>query len=317
MLAHHYCAGAAAGAVDEALKWSQAAAEAAMRSWAREEAVTIVERAEHVAGLSRDSHARALATLHIIKASALGMLNHTAQSKDAFAQAADEARLAEDTELFAVAAIGRCGWPIVGVPDPLGHELLIEALDRVGDRQPGLRGRVLSVLAFYRSNSEGDGTAVLPLLDEAILLARKGGSSEDLTSCLIDRLALLTAHHDLDDQWRVIAEIEAEIAHGGNDTGMWESEHMLERQRVNLAVQGGDLDAARAAIDAAAKISSRLSHRNGFGHMWSAAIALMEGRLDDAESENSRLAEFAADPNFGNSWGAQLFALRRATGTLG
>ena len=218
VLAYHYCAGAAAGAVDEALEWSLAAADGALRSWAHEEVITIVERAEHVAGLSRDSHARALAMLHLTEAIAHGLLSNVSESKDASAQAADEARLADDTELFAEAAIARCGWPIVGVPDPLGHELLIEALDRIGDRQPGLRGRVLSVLAFYRSNSESEGIAVLPLLDEAIRLAREGGSSRAVVGCLTDRLAVMTAHHDLDDQWRVIAEIEAEIAQGGDDS---------------------------------------------------------------------------------------------------
>jgi hypothetical protein len=35
--------------------------------------------------------------------------------------------------------------------------------------------------------------------------------------------------------------------------------------------------------------------------MWSGALALMEGRLDDPEAHNDDLAEFATEPNFANS----------------
>jgi hypothetical protein len=50
--------------------------------------------------------------------------------------------------------------------------------------------------------------------------------------------------------------------------------------------------------------------------MWSAMHALAEGRIQHAEAANAALGQVARDPNFINSWAAQLFRIRRDQGRV-
>ncbi len=311
VLAHHYCAGAAAGAVKDALIASVAAADAALRSWAAEEALSIVERALQVSALGNEHHPSELASLYLLEARAFAALSQSPQVKEAAMQAANEARLAGDAVALGMAAIARGGWPNVGVSDPVALQLFADALDALGDDQPGTRSRVLAMSAFYRASSEGEGVEVKPLLDEALVLARSAGDKFAVLECLVGMVALFTGHHDLDLQRRLVAEIENLVGDNPYAVEYANSVHMVERQLVNICTQAGDIDGARAAMARALTINEAHHNRSGFNAMWSGALALMEGRLDDAEAHNDDLAEFANEPNFANSWGAQLFALRR------
>ena len=312
-LAFHYLNGATAGEVGEALDWSNRAAWSALDRFAPEEAMTIVDRALKVADLTPNGHAQQRAWLWLYRSRASELLGDTPSAKEAAAMAADEARRASDPELFVIATTARAGWPILGSSDPVALALFEEARAMVTDLDPGLRSRLLGDLAFYRANSEGDGMAVLPLMAEATQLARETGDPESIARSLRTQSLLYTAHHDLHAQEVLLAEIESLLERFPAQVD-WNAQHIVERGRVNLSAQRGDFAAARAAIARAAVLHDEQNQRSGFEPMWQAALALAEGRLDDARLANERLAAFTVDANFANSWGAQLLFLRRYEG---
>ncbi len=64
-LAHHFCAGATAGAVDEAVDWSMRAAAAAVDRLAFEEEIELLERALQVLDLDDQPNVLVKAELHL------------------------------------------------------------------------------------------------------------------------------------------------------------------------------------------------------------------------------------------------------------
>ena len=186
----------------------------------------------------------------------------------------------------------------------------------LGDDNPAMRARVLGVLAFYRANSEGDGIAVLPMMEEATRLAREVGDPEAIVRCLVGELAMYTAHPDLERQRVLVEEIAAIAMLTPDFREQYISLHFLERQRVLTGIQSGDIAAAKRASATAQVLEVEHNQDTGFVPMWDGVFALMEGRIDDAEEANTRLAGHANDVNFANSWAAQLFQVRREQGRV-
>jgi class 3 adenylate cyclase len=202
--------------------------------------------------------------------------------------------------LLARAALARGG---VGVrvfdPDDALVALLREALETLGEDRPGLRARVLARLAtevYY----ENPPTLREELSEEAVRLARQADEPEALLDALNARRVTLWSPDRLDARIGVSRELVA-LAESSGDR---ERSLIARTWLVTDLVEGGDVDAARAEIDAYVRLVEPL----GIGAYswwvpaWRAMLALLEGRFDAARAladEAESIGSRAGDTNAG------------------
>jgi class 3 adenylate cyclase len=315
-LAYHYCAGAAAGAIDDALRWSTRAVETAFEHLAFEEALATLERLLTVLELERVPDPRKLAMVRLALGRARQSLGDTSGAKQEAALAADAARAAGEPLLLAEAAAGYVSWGMAGTPDETSASLLSEALAAVGEEHLAHRAILIAQTAFYRAVYESLGAAADPQAAEAVELARRSGDPVVLRETLAIRALVLMGEPDLELQRSIVAELEL---YEGDLTSVARRVMLgVERlrQRVVIDLQSGDADASRAAAREFASLPSvESSGLAGFHTMWTGMFLLMAGELEDAEQTIDELGR-NADINFINSWAAQLFTLRLEQGRL-
>jgi class 3 adenylate cyclase/tetratricopeptide (TPR) repeat protein len=326
-LANHYCGGATAGAIDEAIEWSMRAASLLSRRLAFEECAMVLERALQVLELATVPAVGIRARIKLGLAQAVAAYGPTDIVKRWAADAADDARRAGDIVLLADAARLRVSWGLQGIPDPLGRALIEEALAGLGDHQVALRAQMQALLGFYRAVNESEGVAAEPLMRSALDLARAAGDDELLAFALANLMVTLVSLPNLDEVEALSAEFDAvqgrlsEPARRG-PIASFQRRSSTARERVVVRLQRGDLHGSRTACHEAevaqrerAELGSEF--RSPFVSMWRGMYALLEGALDEAEAANTALATDAqGDPNFLNSWGAQLFMIRREQGRV-
>lgn len=207
------------------------------------------------------------------------------------------ARATGDRELLARAALARGG---VGVsvfdPDDAVVAVLEEALDALGPGHPALRARLLARLAievYYVSISRRE-----QLGEEAVALARQVDEPEALLDALNARRVTLWSPDRLDERLDVSREL-VERAEASGDR----ERSLLSRTWLVLdLVEGGDLDAARAEIDAYARLVEPLGipAYSWWVPAWQAMLAGVEGRFDDVRAlaeESREIGERAGDGN--------------------
>jgi class 3 adenylate cyclase/tetratricopeptide (TPR) repeat protein len=190
------------------------------------------------------------------------------------------ARTGGDAALLARAALARGG---VGVtvfdPDEEVVALLEEALGALGNTEPVLRARLLARLAIevyyvpppaYREE----------LSEEAVRLAREADAPEALLDALNARRVTLWSPDRLDEKLAVSREL-VELAEAADDR----ERSLLARTWLVLdLVESGDLEAARAEIDAYSRLAAALGipAYSWWVPAWRAMLASLEGRFEDA-----------------------------------
>lgn len=210
------------------------------------------------------------------------------------------ARAGTDPALLARAALAKGG---VGVsvfdPDDELVALLNEALTALGDAQPALRARLLARLAievFYvppPAHRE-------ELSERAVALAREAGEADALFDALNARRVTLWSPDRLDERLAVSREL-VDLAEASGDR----ERSLLSRTWLVLdLVEGGDLDAARAEIDAYARLAEPLGipAYSWWVPAWRAMLAEVEGRFDDARAlayEAQEIGSRSGDVNAG------------------
>lgn len=313
VLAHHFCAGATAGSVDDAVRWSVAASDEARERLAWEEGASLAERALQVLDLDDEPRHAERAMLLTRQSRGIGFSGDSARSKPIADEAIHEARAAGDAVLLGDAAEARIGWGLAGVPEAEAAAVAQEALTLLGDREPRLRASLLGSLAIYRCFNESQGSAAAPLAREAVELVRPLGDADDLAWRLAVLGLILQGDADLSEQLEVLAELRALTARSPVISQVGQVN--VARIEAVLAIQQGDragLEAAIASVEAApaGEFPAALAA------MWRALVALAEGRFDDAEADANRLLVLAErDVNFQNSWAALLFRIHRERGT--
>ncbi len=277
-LAHHWFEAARAGDPAKAVRYACEAGEQALRLYAFEPARTQFERALLALALAPDPLARARAC------AGLGDALYGSG-----AEAAAEARFAEALELarglggalFADTVMRMARARAQNVrPDLELNALLEEALERLPPDQPALRARLLARLAAALSLSADQAERRRRLADEACALARGLGDPAVLSFALSRRLHALCGPGELDERLALSDELLR--------TPAASRAAVLEAlmARVDDQAERGDRLGLDEALDA---FEQRARSARDPAYAWSvasfrAAIALLEGRLAEAES---------------------------------
>jgi DNA-binding SARP family transcriptional activator len=286
-LAHHGLEAAALVGADRAAAWARAAGDAALARLAYEEAAAHYGDALEVAGESPE----------LLLACADALMRAGDPEADAACAAAIEAARG-DAVLFGRAVLVSCGLgvAIVGLDDRRAA-LLEEALAGLGDREPGLRARLLARLAialYYaprRDRSE-------PLSAAAVAAARESGDPDALLAALNARHVGLWHPSGLEERFRVADEMIA-LARAGDRP---EAELQGRNWRCVDLWESGDLAGFEAEVAAHEQLADRLRLPafQWYAPMWRAAIASLQGRQDEAvrlADEGEAIAARAGDRN--------------------
>jgi DNA-binding CsgD family transcriptional regulator/tetratricopeptide (TPR) repeat protein len=311
-LAYHFAAGVPFGGSERAVEHNLRAARAAAGALAFEEAAQGLRTAIEV-GVD-DPAARAEIFLE------LGAVSHRAgkapEALEAFAAAAAIARERASAELLARAAIGyedACWRPGLAIQDSI--ELLEEGIAALREGDDELRIGLLGGLA-RALDLQGERERGAIVRGNAVALARRRGDRSGLakvlvrsywsrgTSSLEEILAMLTEARDLAEELGD-AELRTEAM-------AW---------RVPTFVALCDFDSARAEVAALHEMAERTAQPfmlHVAAH-YSAAIAICDGRLEEAEAMAQRSEEWSrlmSGRDASGTYGIQMFSLRREQGRL-
>src|SRR5213594_3793994 len=293
-LAHHFLEAVPAGGAEKAITYSTRAARYAEASLAYEDAAVLFERALEVLAEAHPADVRERCELLLARGGAQWKAGDGSGARETFRQAADIARRIGDAPLFARSALGFAGegsrllWVRSGVVDQPRIELLQEALDGLGERDPGLRARLLARLAinlYWAPEPE----RVLALSEEAVTLARQLGDPRDLAAVLRARWIALWRPETAEER----LAIADEIVRLGEQTADRELALLGRRFRIVGFLEHGDVVAADREIEAWAQIAGELRQPPYLTDlaMWRATRAIMDGRFTEGEEHARRALE--------------------------
>src|SRR5881628_1872507 len=281
-LAHHFLEAVPAGGVEKALTYSTRAARHAEASLAYEDAAVLFERALEVLAEGRPADARERCELLLARGGAQWKAGDGPGARETFRQAAEIARRVGDPALLARSALGFAGegsrllWVRSGFVDQSRVALLEEALDGLGERDPGLRARLLARLAInlYWAPEPG---RVLALSEEAVTPPRAVGGPGDLGAVLRARWVALWRPETAEER----LAIADEIVRLGERMADRELSLLGRRFRIVGFLEHGDVVAADREIEAWAQIAGELRQPPYLTDlaMWRATRAIMDGRF--------------------------------------
>ena len=295
-----------------AARAARRAAEQATRRLAYEDAVGLLERA---VATELDGRDPLRVELLLGLGEALARSGDGPSAEHRFVEAADQARALGDPELLARAALGAAGLTVnVGPARVAVRALLEEALAGLDPASP-LRPRLLARLAievYYVPPA----SLRERLSAEALAAGRSLGGPALLEALGARHVALWSPAHT--EERLAIAD---ELIAAARSLGAREAELQGVNWRVADLVELGDLDAARHSIAEHERLASelRLLGYAWYVPMWRAMLALMAGRLDEAQrlsQEGERIGRVARDRNATLLFTVQRLAIRSAAGTL-
>ena len=310
-LARHFAAAAPLGEAGRAIEYNVLAARATFDALAFDQAAELLITALE---LGIDEPARR-AELLIELGSATQRAGRELEALDAVRSAADLARELGNADLFARAAIGyeaACWAPMI--TDQGAAELLEEAVAMVGTERPDLRVALLSGLA-RALGLRGDQTRGLIVRSEAIELARQSGNRTGLA------IALMRSYWSHGAGLSQTPEMLDEARQLGEELGNVEIRVEAMAWRVPVFVALGDAASARRE-EATLRETAAATGQPLFIYMaeqFGSAIALADGRLEDAELMASRSYEagqLLTGRDASGTYGVQMFSVRREQGRL-
>jgi len=310
-LAHHFAAAAPLGEVRRAIEYSVLAARAAIEALAFDEAAELLRTALELGIDSPSERAQVLLDLGTARHRAGKVLD----AVEAVRSAAEIARTLRDPGLLAHAAIGfeDASWR-PGL-DLGAATLLEEAIAALGEEQPDLRVGLLSGLARVLDH-QGQHERGAIVRTNAIALARRLGDRLGLATVLVRSYWSRGATASEE-----ILEMLTEAKAIGNELGNTEIQAEAMTWRVPTFVALGDMPSARREVPALREIAE--ATRQPFilhvAEEFGAAIALADGRLQDAEAMMRRSEEagrLLTGRDALGTYGIQMFSLRREQGRL-
>ena len=310
-LAHHYISGDGG---TKAIEYARLAARASMASYAYEEAARLYGVALTVGGIGDLERCRLLLDL----GEATTRAGDEIQAHAAFLEAATIAQRVGSVDDLARAAIGYGGrfvWRRAGDDREL-IPLLERALAAVGPAESPERALLLARLSCALRD-DIDMTRRFSVSAEALALARRLGEPRVLSRALTARLTAILGPDSFDE----ILALSAETRQLADDTRDPEllAEYQLNVLLIDLAT--GDGDALRSMIVETAHLARLLrqpSH-SWYQQMTHASVALLDGRLVDAEDLQSGTHRHGERPQ---RWDAEVafrsqqFLLRREQGRI-
>jgi DNA-binding CsgD family transcriptional regulator/tetratricopeptide (TPR) repeat protein len=311
-LAHHFAAAAPLDGARRGVEYNVLAAQAATDALAFDEAASRLRTALELRIESLAERAEVYLEL--------GTVSHRAgkdlDALDAFRATTDIARELGDGALLARAAVGyedACWAP--GIADQGAAELLEEAAAALGDESSELRVGLLSGLA-RALDYQGDHERGAIVRTNAVAMARQLDDRTGLARTLV-RSYWSRGTSSLAEILEMLTEAKAL----GEELG--DTEILAEAMgwRVPAFVALCDLDSARreaAALRATAEQTGQPFMLHVAEHYVS-AIALCDGRLDEAEARAQRSHEwtrFFTGRDAAGVFGIQMFGIRREQGRL-
>ena len=293
---------------DTAARAALRAAEQATRRLAYEDAAALLDRA---AAGDLDDELRAEVQLAL--GDARLRTGDAAAAERCFAEAAAAARRLGEAELLARAALGAAGLGVTVGPVREGvRERLEEALAAVAASSP-LRPRLLARLAIevYRVQPS---SLRERLSAEALTAGRRTGGRALLEALGARHVALWSPDH-IGERLAIADELVA-AAHSAGDR---EAEMQGVNWRVVDLLELGEIADARAAIDEYERLAGelRLPAYAWYVPLWRAMLAMLGGRLDEAERlavEGEAIGRAARDENAALLFQIQRLAVRHLSG---
>ena len=296
----------------EAARWALRAAAQATRGLAYEDAAAVLERAAD-GELGADDPLRAEVLLALGDARLRAGDGPSAQR--CFRAAAAVARAVAAPELLARAALGLAGLTVtVGPVRDDVRALLEEALGAVADDAP-LRPVLLARLAIERYYAQPV-TVREELSADALAAGRRTGGRALLEALGARHVALWSPAHT--EERLAIAD---ELIAAASAAGDREAELQGVNWRVADLFELGEVEALRAAVAAHERLADdlRLPGYAWYAPMWHATLALLGGRLAEAEQHSQvgrRIGAAAHDENAALLFETQEFALASARGRI-
>ena len=317
-LAHHYGAALPGGDAARAVETAQRAAERATALLAHEEAARycrLVLQAIDSGGADAPVALRA-AALNAL-GEALTMAGEYLQAREAFEQAAAQARADGVSGQLARAALGfeTATWS-PGLPGSEAARLLREALDAQGGAGGTLKVQLLSSLARALIFSGDDAQAVI-VQAQALAMARRGGDVPTLISTLLATASVRWQPERSAERLRNLEEARA-LAERSGDV-----QHALDAEAWHLfeLMELGDLPAWREHLEHYERSAAEL--RQPFLRYIAvtsrATHALLEGRFAEAETligQALQIGRRMPGLDAPGVYGMQMFALRSEQGGL-
>jgi len=312
-LAHHFAQAVAAGGAGQAQRYLALAARDAGRRQAHEEAARHWRRSLELleaAGTAAPPRGEVLIEL----GEALRRAGDLAAARQAHLRALELARRDGDAGRLARAAlglhaVGSASWP----PRDELVEVLEEAAAALSGRRTALAARVLAALARELAWNGRDVERARPLARRAVAAARHAGDQATLAACLLAQHNVVWGPGSARERLALAAEI---LARAGDREAAVEARLLRVADLLELADPAvhAELAAFLRAAEALRQPRARytaLSRR--------AMLALLQGRLDDAErliGEAAALGAEMGEPDAPNVCSEQLWALRAAQGRL-
>ncbi|MDQ3865516.1 MAG: AAA family ATPase, partial [Actinomycetota bacterium] len=315
-LAHHFFRAAPGGDAEKAVAYARRAGDRALALLAYEEAARLYRMALERTKDRGSTRCDLLLALGEAQARA----GDTPAAKATFREAADLAASNGLADQLARAALGYGGrflWD-VSRDDPHLASLLERALASLDGEDSALRVRLLARLAGGPlRDATADAERRRSLGGQALQMARRIGEPSTLAYALLGYMA---SHHS-PDFVREQAEMASELVDVALQAG--DLERALEGydSRFVSELEFGDVAPARADLDAMAALADELRQpaQRWLVAVYRALLALLEGRLEDAERliiETRELGERAQDWDAAVVHGLQLYFLRREQGRL-
>jgi len=311
-LAHHFAAAAPIGGGAQAVEYNLLAARAASSSLAYDEATERLRTALEIGIEDEPRRAEILLDL----GTALFRAGRSLDSLQAFRQAAEIARKLGEGELLARAAIGfetSCWRP--GLTDEGARELLEEASAALAREDSALRVGLLASLA-RALEIEGNSDRAALAREESIAMARRIDDRPGLatvlmgaywgraTTSLREIIEMLDEAHELTE---AIGDVE-----GQAEATQW---------RVSALMALGEIGPARQELTVALELAqhTRQPFNLHVSEHYRSALALLEGRLAEAEAAAERSREWGrllVGRDASGVYGIQMFGVRREQGRL-
>jgi DNA-binding CsgD family transcriptional regulator len=311
-LAHHFAAAAPIGGAAQAVEYNLLAAKAASAALAYDETTARLRTALET-GIE-DERRRAEILLDL--GTALFRAGRSLESLQAFRQAAEIARDLGDGELLTRAAIGfetSCWRP--GLTDEGARELLEEASAVLAREDSTLRVGLLASLA-RALEIEGNSDRAAVAREDAIAMARRIDDRPGLATVLMG-VYWARATTSLAEALEMLNEARELTEAMGDVEGQAEA----TQWRVSALMALGEIGHARQELTVALELAqhTRQPFNLHVSEHYRSALALLEGRLAEAEAAAERSREWGqllVGRDASGVYGIQMFGVRREQGRL-
>ncbi|MDQ4130095.1 MAG: hypothetical protein M3133_03755, partial [Actinomycetota bacterium] len=309
-LAYHFFEAARGGDGAKAVDYCTRAGHEALSVLAFEEAALQFSRALEALALRPPVDERRRCELLLAWGEAKFRAGDLSQSRELYRRALKAARAVGSAELLARAALGIYALPET-TDQQTARSVLEEARAALPDQDSPLLAQVLLALAATSTQSE----ARRRLSDEAVAMARRVGDQDTLREVLWG-WPLVNQDADQLDLRLAVAD---ELLHIASEAGDRERIQLARQWRASSLFEYGDIPGARRELELAVREAEdlRLPFLKWGATFLLATVALLEGRLDEAERLVHLAAVAGQRSEFKDVEGVfntQLWALRREQG---